>query len=154
LSSCIVALLLDIRKRKKFLSRILLTYKKFILYHDVKDPSALSIWLKDNEVWFGRMVRDLMKYLRLKGIKISEDKILNYIYIKFRDSGKVGYYDKLGTWVNCFGFQRKGYIEIEWLPCADDDYTRNLIRHEVSHYLIDLVMPRLSEKTHHEIMKF
>jgi hypothetical protein len=146
------SLLFCIKRRYRTLKRVLLTYKNFVFYHDVKNPDELQSWLIENTNWFRVMLKDLIKYLRINGIGIKEEDINKTVYIKFKDIGKVGYYDPSGVWIKCFGFQRRGYIEVEWGPEMDQEYFKSLIRHEVAHFLIDSTYPNLSEKTHHRIM--
>ncbi len=136
------------------MNSVITTLGKFIFYYDVRNPLFLIIWVKRNEDWFLSMVKEAITYLDNRGIKVKEEDIKNPIYIQFKDTETVGYYDKRGEWVRCSGFQRKGYIELEWSIDFPDEYIKNVLRHEIMHFLIDLARPRLSEKTHHDIMDF
>jgi hypothetical protein len=155
LGGSVAGLILDICKRKKFLDSIITIVGKFVLLHDeVRNPLLLILWVKENEVWFQEMVKDLFKYLQSKNIQVYEKDIKKPVYIKFKDYGKVGYTDKRGTWVKCHGFQKKGYIEVEWSSKTELEVMRNLLKHEVAHFLIDIVKPYMSEKSHHDLMNF
>lgn len=138
--------------RKNFLNSIVMIVGNFIFYESVRNPLLLIIWLKEYEKGFNDEIKDLMRYLRDREVLISTDYLTGSVFIKFKDVGKVGYIDKEKNRIVCKGFQKNGYIEVEW-DSGNPDKTAYLLRHEIAHLFIDLVEPGLSERAHHKIMQ-
>ena len=140
--------------KKGFICNIKTDIGEFLFHQRVKNPYILNAWISNNQDWFTGMVYGVIEYLSIRGIVIEVDKIRKPVYIKFKSVGKVGYKDKDGSWVRCYGFQKRGYVEIEWATSFSNEYVKDLLRHEITHYLIYCARPNLSEKSHHEIMNF
>jgi hypothetical protein len=144
----------DLILKKGFICKIETDIGEFLFHQRVKNPYILNAWIMNNQDWFEGMVYGVIEYLSIKGITVDVDKIRKPVYIKFKSVGKVGYKDKTGSWIRCYGFQKRGYVELEWTTSFSNEYVKDLLRHEITHYLIYCARPNLSEKSHHEIMNF